>query len=250
MNSNGKNAQYRRRDKFKGCRDQPIVDQIVNNNNTKAANKRKENKKIKEQIPGIHETQEQPQPQPQPEVHESVWQAIDDVVKQAAEMKQSADNLMLDKTSKKVDAALASLSSAQKQVAKAEELKKKELENKDKPPKKERQPPYKEILVGVVEVDGKKKDKYDVQKTATSPVITKYKAHKPVGLNDEQLTLIEDRIKELKETVKAMNDDFNDTQFKKAVSTVLKTGKAKEEQPETTEAKPTSASSEEEQLNW
>lgn len=240
MNSNGKNAQYRRRDKFKGCREQPIVAEIAKNNNTNAANKRKENKKLNEQISGIHESEPQ-QDEPQPEVHESVWQAIDDVVKQATEMKQSADNLMLDKTSKKVDTALASLSIAQKQVAKAEELKKKELENKDKPPKKERQPPYKEIFVGVVEVDGKKKDKYDIQKTATSPVITKYKVHKPIGLNDEQLTLIEDRIKELKETVKAMNDDFNDTQFKKAVSTVLKTGKVKEEQPET---------SEEEPINW
>lgn len=225
------NVQYAKRDKFKGCRD----------------NKNKKQKKQKQQE-GLAEVKPVVEPVEQPVVHESVWQAIDDVVKQAAEMKKVAENNNLEKTIKKYDKAMASLSSAQKQVAKAEELKKKETEKKDKPttPKKEKVPPYKEVFVETIEIDGKKKDKYDVQKTPTSPILTKYRVHKPQGLNEEQVSIVNNKLNELKETITALNDDFTEAQFKKVVTSFFKKNTATAEQRSEGNAETDTAESDEE----
>lgn len=162
------------------------------------------------------------------EQNKNIYTAISEADEQIDTLKKAAENQEFDKTAKCYDTAIKNINKAKAQIEKTEKLKAREEENKAKP-KREKKQPYNERLVEVIEIDGKKKDKWEIQKTSTSPIITKYKNHKPEGLTLEQQKKVKEVIENLKVEVHDMNDDYTDTQFKQFVNSLLKVSKAKDD---------------------
>ncbi|MCQ2976281.1 MAG: hypothetical protein MJ211_15885 [Bacteroidales bacterium] len=155
------------------------------------------------------------------EENKTIYSAISEADEQINTLKKAASTQNLDKTAKFYDSAIKNINKAKTSIEKTEKAKAKEEENKNKP-KKEKKQPYMERFIQIVEIDGKKKDKYEIQKTQTSPIITKYKVHKPIGLNKEQMEEIKQTMKDLKEKVESLGDDYTFQQFKVYVNSCLK----------------------------
>ena len=158
------------------------------------------------------------------EENKTIYSAISEADEQINTLKKAASTQNLDKTAKFYDSAIKSINKAKSSIEKTEKAKAKEEEMRSNlnKPKREKKEPYMERFVQVVEIEGKKKDKYEIQKTQTSPIITKYKAHKPAGLNKEQMEDVKQTIEELKERIKTLGDDYTFQQFKQYVNTCLK----------------------------
>lgn len=154
------------------------------------------------------------------QANKSVWDLIHEVESEVHQLKQAAEVNELQKTAKCYDDAMKNINKALIYVEKTETVRSKEEVNKTKP-KREKAQPYSAIKVGVVVVDGKKKDKWEIQKTETSPVLTKYRAHKPEGLNEEQQEHIKKTLTELEEHIKTMQDDYTVQQYKTFISQCL-----------------------------
>lgn len=154
------------------------------------------------------------------QANKSVWDLIHEVESEVHQLKQAAEVNELQKTAKCYDDAMKNINKALIYVEKTETIRSKEEVNKSKP-KREKTQPYSARMVGVVVVDGKKKDKWEIQKTETSPILTKYKAHKPEGLSEEQQEHIKKTLTEMEEQIKTMQDDYTVQQYKTFITQCL-----------------------------
>lgn len=178
--------------------------------------KREESKPVK----GTEEvnTQAQIKIQENTEVKTNVWKLIKEAEDEVRANLNSLDEMP--KTAKQYEHNLKSLSACKKQIEKTEKVKTKETAELSKP-KAPRPKPYSETKVGVVDIDGKKKDKYEIVKVENGPILVKYRAHVPEGLNEEQKKIITDGLAELMVKVKAVNEDFRLPEYKKYVNSVI-----------------------------
>lgn len=163
----------------------------------------------------------------------SVWDLIKEAEEETLQLKKASEVNELEKTSKCYDATIKKLGQVKKSIERIDKVKTKEEENKGKP-KRERHEPYLERFVETLEINGKLKDKYEYQKTDKSPIIVKYKAHKPVGLTEDQKEYIKNTLNTMKEKIEWMNSDHTEQQYRVFVNDCLY-DKVKEE-PQAEEA--------------
>lgn len=182
-------------------------------------------------------TQKEYHEQLQHEVNKNLWMMIDEVCEEAKKLKDASEANDYTNTAKCYDSIINSIPRTKKQIERTEKVKANEVikneKEKDKP-KKEKTPPYSYRFVETISIEGKLKDKYELQKTATSPIVIKYKTHKPEGLNDEQKDIIKSTLSNLKEQVEGMQTDFTYRQYTTFINSILYPKKEKEEKEEET----------------
>lgn len=152
--------------------------------------------------------------------NKSVWDYLHEIESEVYQLKHAAEVNELQKTAKCYDDAMKNINKALIYVEKTETVRSKEEINKNKP-KRERKEPYSSRMVGVVVIDGKKKDKWEIQKTENSPILTKYRAHKTEGLNEEQQEHIKKTLNEMEEQIKMIQDDYTVQQYKTFITQCL-----------------------------
>lgn len=168
----------------------------------------------------------------QHEVNKNLWRMIDEVCEEAKKLKNASETNNCLNTAKCYNNIINSIPKTKKQLERSEKVKATEDIKNEKEkagvPKKEKVPPFSYRFVETITIEGKLKDKYELQKTATSPIVIKYKSHKPIGLQDDQKEVIKATLSNLKEQIEAMNLDFTYRQYTTYINSILYPKKEKE----------------------
>lgn len=178
-------------------------------------------------------TQKEYHEQLQHEVNKNLWRMFEEVCEEAQKLKDASETNNCLNTAKCYGNILKNIPKVQKQLERSEKIKANEdIKNekeKTSAPKKEKVPPYSYRFVETIMIDGKLKDKYEIQKTATSPIVVKYKIHKPEGLQDDQKEVIKATLDNLKKQIDEMHVDFTYRQYTTFINSILYPKKEKKE---------------------